>query len=117
MENENKVIFNVSGGQINIAKDSSTINAVQNNGRGKDELEEIVKDIMENIHTLDEEQVDEIVDMLELVRQELSKPTPKTSRLKNCLALIDPMLSIANGIPTLYSNLHKLQEVIGRYIS
>ena len=50
-------VFFASGGQINIAKDSSTINAVQNNGMGKDELEEIVKDIIGYKYVVQEHEI------------------------------------------------------------
>ena len=32
MENRNGVIFNITGGQVNFAKDNANINATQNNG-------------------------------------------------------------------------------------
>lgn len=42
--------------------------------------------------------------------------SPKVSRLRNCIALIAPMMTIANGIPTLSSNLQKFGEFIMNYI-
>lgn len=53
---------------------------------------------------------------VDMAREELAKPQPKVSRLRNCIALIAPMMTIANGIPTLSSNLQKFGEFIMNYI-
>lgn len=116
MDRKNNVTLNISGGQFNISKDSSTLNAVQNNGTSGTELEKIIKGIMDNVNELNKNDADQITDIAEMVKQELSKPEPRVSRLSNCLKLIAPMLTIANGIPTLYDNLQKLQEFIMQYI-
>lgn len=112
----NGMIINMSGGQLNFAKDNATIHAVQNNGVRVNELEDIVKGIMENLSALKKEDADEIADVVEMARNELAKPKPKASRLRNCLTLIAPMFTIVNGIPTLVNNLEKLQELINLHI-
>ena len=56
------------------------------------------------------------LDIVDMAREELAKPQPKVSRLRNCIALIAPMMTIANGIPTLSSNLQKFGEFIMNYI-
>ena len=71
---------------------------------------------MENLSDLKKEDADEIADIVEMTKDELAKPEPKISRLRNCLALIAPIFTIANGIPTLAANLQRLQEVIIQYI-
>lgn len=108
----NGMIINMSGGQFNLAKDNATINATQNNGVNSKELDDIIKGIMENLSDLKREDADEIVDIVEMVKNEVVKPEPKVSRLRNCLSLIAPMITIANGIPTLATNLHELQKFI-----
>ena len=60
---------------------------------------------------------DEIIDLVDMAQNELRKPEPKLSRLRNCLTLIAPMITIANGMPTLVSNLQKLQDFIMQYIN
>lgn len=104
--------FNITGGQVNFAKDNATINATQNNGVSSNELETIIKVIKDNLSDLKKEEADEIIDVVDMAKEELTKPEPKTSRLRNCITLIAPMMTIANGIPTLASNLQKLQEFI-----
>jgi len=116
MPKDNLYEFNICGGQVNISNDSAVINAVQNNGIIKNELDDIIKGIMENLSGLEKEDADEIVDVVEMAKNELAKPEPKVSRLRNCLILIAPMLTIANGIPTLADNLRKLQEFISFYV-
>ena len=113
---DENIIWNVNGGQVNVASGNATINATQNNGVNGKELDDIIKGIIENLTDLKKEDADEIVDVIEMAREELIKPEPKVSRLRNCLALIAPMFTIANGIPTLVANLQKLQEFISLHI-
>lgn len=116
MEDKNMSI-NVSGGQFNYARDNATINAVQyNNGANASELDSIIKGIMENLSGLKKEDADEIVDAVEMAKEELTKPEPRVSRLRNCVSLIAPMFTIANGIPTLVENLQKLVNYITPYV-
>lgn len=116
LSNDNIFKFNISGGQVNISNDNAVINAIQYNGINKNELDDIIKDIMDNLKDLDKENADKIADIVELAEDELTKPEPKVSRLRNCIALIAPMFTIANGIPTLANNLQRLQELINLHI-
>lgn len=109
--------FNVSdGGQVNVAEDNATIYATQNNGVTANELDSIIKGIMNNLSGLKEEDADSIRDIVDMAKDELEKPEPKVSRLKNCLSLIAPMFTVANGIPTLVDNLQKLMDYITLFI-
>ena len=107
MEDKNYTVhFNTSNGsQVNIAKDNATIHAPLNNGVSANELDNIIKEIMNNLS-----------DFVDMAKEELKKPEPKVSRLKNCLTLIAPMFTIANGIPVLADNLQKLIDYITPYI-
>lgn len=111
------ITVNISGGQINIAKDNATINAIQNNGIDGNELETIIQTIKENLFGLKKDDVDGILDVLEQIKEEMDKSEPKKSRLQNCIKIIAPMITIANGIPVLATNLQKLQDFIIQYIS
>ena len=106
------VTLNISGGQVNFAKNNAIINATQNNGISGSELDSLIKVIKENLSGLKQEDADEIIDVVDMAREELTKPEPKTSRLRNCITLIAPMMTVANGIPSLANNLQKLQEFI-----
>ena len=79
-EREDKYIINVNingDGQVNIAKDKSTINAVQNNNTN--DLEKLSKDIKDILRDIDldmgiKQKIEESVETLE---SELSKSEPK----------------------------------------
>ena len=118
MEDKNYTVhFNTSNGsQVNIAKDNATIHAPLNNGVSANELDNIIKEIMNNLSDLKKEDAEEISDIVDMAKEELKKPEPKVSRLKNCLTLIAPMFTIANGIPVLADNLQKLIDYITPYI-
>lgn len=115
VENQ-KILFTVNGGQVNVASGNATIHAIQNNGVNAKELDDIIKGIMENLSDLKKRDADEIADIVEMTKEELAKTEPKVSRLRNCLTLIAPMFTIANGIPTLATNLQRLQDFISLYI-
>ena len=115
-ESKNSMIININSGQINIAQGNSKLNATQNNGTSGDELEKTIEEIRESLHNLNKEDAEKISDVIELAQQELVKSKPKVSRLRNCLTMFAPMFTIANGIPTLTDNLHKLQEIILSYL-
>lgn len=116
LTNKNEMVIHMNGGQLNLANDNATIYATQNVGVSGSELDDIIKGITQNLSGLNKEEAEEIADIAEMARCELVKPEPKVSRLKNCLTLIAPMFTIANGIPTLATNLQKLQEFIMQYI-
>lgn len=117
MENRDGVTFNITGGQVNFAKDNAVISATQNNGISKNELNLIINAIKDNLSSLKKEEADDIIDVVDMAKEELSKSEPKTSRLRNCISLIAPMITIANGMPVLASNLQKLLDFIMQYIN
>ncbi len=108
--------FNMYGGQFNYARDNAMINATQNNGVNVNELDEIIKGIINNLSGLKEEDAENIRDVVEMAKDELEKPEPKVSRLKNCLSLIAPMITVVNGVPVLMDNLRKLMDYIALFI-
>lgn len=67
---------------------------------------------MMNVSCLEEQTAEQIIDIVNMAKQELLKPVPQSSRLRNCLTLIGPMITIVNGVPILAENLNKLKELI-----
>jgi len=109
--------FNISGGgQVNVANDKATIYATQNNSVSVNELDKIIKEIMDNLSGLEKEDAENIKDTVDMAREELVKQEPKVSRLRSCVTLLAPMFTIANGIPTLVNNLQKLVDYIIPFI-
>lgn len=88
----------------------------QNYGVKSDEIESVLKGIMDNLSGLKDEDAESIKDVVDMVREELARPEPKVSRLRNCLTLISPMFTIANGIPILANNLQGLYDYITSFI-
>lgn len=118
-DKENGVTITVNGGQFNISKDDSTLYATQYNVDHNGqlfELENIIKTITDNVYLLEKQKADELIDIVDIAKKELIKPAPQPSRLRNCLTLLGPMFTVANGIPVLIENLHKLQELILQFV-
>lgn len=80
---DKNTIFNVNGGQINLAQDNATINITQNNGVLGDELDKIVKNIVDNLKELNREDADKTVDVVEMAKEEWARPEPREGRLRN----------------------------------
>lgn len=112
--NSNETIAN--GIQLILANDNSKVNPIQINSSEEGELEKIIKGIKDESAGLKEEDAESINHVVDMVKKELRKSKPKVSRLKNCLASIDSMLAIANGIPVLGENLQKLADYVTQYI-
>ena len=107
---------NLSNSQI-IIGDGNMVNARNVNNRKEiNDLSDIIKVIMENMYALEEKDIDVLIDIIEMVKEELEKPKPKKGRLRNCLSLLAPMVTVANGIPALTYNLQKLMDFISSYL-
>lgn len=108
--------WNVSGGQVNVANGNAVINATQNNGVEMSEMENLIKQIMDSVYSLEKEDAETIVDSIEMIRDELQKPEPKGKIISNGIKLLAPMISIANGIPTLADHIQKFIDMVTPYI-
>ena len=117
MSFKDEIDFNNYGGQINYAKDNATINATQNYGLKENELEKIIKDIIDNISYFNKEDYETILDTLEMIQNELSKKKPSSSRLRNCVTLLSPMVTIVNEIPQVAEKIGAVISYIKQYIN
>lgn len=98
---------------INVLIDADNNTVTQNNGIRKDEFEMICEEICRGIGSLNEENRERFMDMLDNVKKEYreEKQKPK-ERLGKCLNFIVPMMTFANEAPGLFDNLQKLQSFI-----
>ena len=113
---DEKMYWNVSGGQVNVASDNATINATQNNGIQLDELDRIVKAIMDNVPSVNKEDAETIVDSVSMIKDELLKPEPKRTIISNGIKLLAPMIPIVDGIPTLTTNIQNLIDFASQFL-
>ena len=114
---DEKMYWNVSGGQVNVASNNATINATQNNGIQSDELDKTVKAIINNVPLVNNEDAETIVDSVNMIKDELLKPEPKRIIISNGIKLLAPMISIVNGIPTLAVSIKKLIDYATEFLS
>lgn len=116
MMGDKNMTFNMNGGQFINANGNATVTVNQNNGISANELDCIIKGIMDNLSGLEEEDAENIRDVVEMAKEEMAKPEPKAGRLRNCLSLIAPMITVANGVPVLVGNLQRLMDFITPFI-
>ena len=113
---DDNIIFNVSGGQVNVANDCATVNAIQNNGLNIDEVEKMVTGIFDNIDGLDDSNTEVLVETVEMIREELARPQPKKSVIGAGIKLIAPIVSIANGMPILATNIQTFIDYVTQFL-
>lgn len=113
---DEKTYWNVTGGQVNIANDNATVNAVQNNGASVEEINKLVDGILDNLGDVDSDTSETIVDSVTMIKEELMKPTPKRAILANGIKLLAPIVSIVNGVPLLADNIQALITYVSTLI-
>lgn len=110
------VTFNVTGGQVNIANDTATINATQNNGTEVNELGDIIRGINDSLSGLSENKREEVAGAIDIIQEELVKAEPKVGKLRLATSTLAQIISIANGAPILVANIQKLIELVAQRI-
>lgn len=88
-----KFVITVNGGQVNIAKDNSTINAIQNNGIDINQLDCLLQAIINSYpqekSPEDKEAIEESVDV---IKEELQNENPKKSLIKTALSSLEHII-------------------------
>lgn len=117
-EEVNYMITN-NGGQVNISRDMSTLNAVQNVGAKSDELINLVGEInrLLKVSEISDEQREIIGESIDTIQNELQANSPKKGLIKACITGLKAAIS---GIPTaieLYENINQLIEFVTSNIS
>lgn len=108
--------FEMNGGQFIFAKGHAKVKAKQINGANAKELDQIIRGITDHLSALNEEDAECVKDAVDMAKEELEKPKPKVSRLKNCLSIMAPMVTVANGAPILVENLKKFTDYLAPYL-
>lgn len=76
----------VNNGQVNLATDNATINAVQNNGVDVNQLKMLIDTIRkEATGNCTSDDMDTVNESLEVIENELTQPSPKKSLLKTAI--------------------------------
>lgn len=94
-------MITVNGGQVNISKDNSTINAIQNNnGSGSDGLISIVSSIKSLIDdTIPKDEKELIIENVDAIQEQLEADKPKKGLIRACInGLNTAILAIPNAI-------------------
>lgn len=86
MDENIKYEIKVTNGQVNLASDNSTINAVMNNGIDFDKLNKLIEAAISKIpNTFDNKDIVEIKDDLDIIKTELSNSNPKKGFIRTAL--------------------------------
>ena len=113
---DENMVWNVSGGQVNYARDNATITAKQNNGISIDEMENIIGSIKSNLSEIEQDDAETILDSVEMIKEEIMKPKPQKKIISNGIKLLASMIAVASGIPTLTESIQKFIDLVTPYI-
>ena len=109
---DENMMFNVSGGQVNISQGNSTLNAV---------LIKTVFSFLEKIKLdlskLSPKDEEEAIDAIDMIRSEIENQQPKKGNIKIGIKSLAPIITVANGIPVLISNLQKFIDIVTTFIN
>ena len=99
-DEEEKYMVTINGTQVNISKDHSTLNAINNNGTDSNDLVKLVTAIKGLIdETIPDEEKETIIESVETIQEQLQSTTPKKGLIKNCmLGLNTAILGIPHAI-------------------
>lgn len=114
--NEKKWFTNNGNLQLNIANDEAIVVATQNNNIENNELNDILNEIKEYSFQIKKANREELLDVIEMIKDELKKENKNKSRLRNCVTLLAPMLTISKEVPVLAEKISKLIDFVGQYI-
>ena len=104
--------------QINFNEGSENYSVIQKNGIEDGELKNMCDALVNDIHILNEEDRIEFKKLIEEIKEEFGDShKSKENKLTKCLKLIVPMLTIANGTPTLCENIQNLQTFLMAHIT
>jgi hypothetical protein len=84
-DEDEKYTITMHGGQFNLARDRSFINASQNNGMDASQLHALISNVLNHVEHTNEADKEIIVDNLEVIKSELSSSAPKRGFLKTAL--------------------------------
>lgn len=117
--NYNCTIVNADkSNQISFNEGSENFSVIQKNGIEEGELINMCDALVNEIHILNEEDRSEFKKLIEQIKEEFGdSQKSKENKLTKCLKLIVPMLTIANGTPTLCENIQNLQSFLMTHIT
>ena len=110
-DEEEKYMITNNGGQVNISKDNSTLNATQNIGVKADELSNIIssiKDLLDD--SIPSEVKEQIEDSIEGIKSESTKENPNKSILRMSVNFLKQSIEKVPTAIKLCENINKLIE-------
>ncbi|MDR1409626.1 MAG: hypothetical protein LBJ12_05080 [Oscillospiraceae bacterium] len=86
MDDNIKYSITVNNGQVNLASDNATINAVQNNGINIEELKVLIQTLKKSAPTdMDKDEKETFSESIETLEHELTQPKPKKSLMNTAI--------------------------------
>lgn len=86
---DNNVTYNINGNQVNIANDSATINATQNNGIETDKLKELISEMRTSLSAdLSDDDKQTALESIDAIETELQSESPNETTVKTHFKLL-----------------------------
>lgn len=103
-------MITINGEQVNISKDNSTLNAIQNKGSVPDELTKIVQEISKSLdNNISDEQKEIIQESVDTIQRELKNDKPKKGLIKACITGLN---TVTTNIPTAIKLCDNIKQLV-----
>ena len=114
LDDSTRYNITVHNGQVNLANDNSTINAVMNNGVDQFRLNELLNNLVAKSQIeLPVEEQEIVSDSVEVIRQELQNEKPKKSLLRGVMSTLNGIKNSAEFLAALATLAQFLQPILG----
>jgi hypothetical protein len=108
-----KYAITVNNGQVNLASDSATINAVQNNGINIEELQKLIGALKEAAPTdMNDEEEESFNESVETLEHELVQPKPKKSLINTAIKALKAIKDTTEFAAAIFAIVQFVQTVI-----
>lgn len=112
IDSSSTTVFNISGGQVNIANDNSTVNATQNNGIDVDELDYLIENVLKYSKGLTDEDKEILNNELETIKT-VKNSDCKKGYIKAALKTIKAI----KGTAEFMTSIVPLIQLVMQYVS
>ncbi len=114
LDDSTRYNITVHNGQVNLANDNSTINAVVNNGIDQPRLNELLSNLVAKSQIeLPIEKQEIVSDSVEVIRQELQSEKPRKSLLRGVMSTLNGIKNSAEFLAALATLAQFLQSIPG----
>lgn len=108
-----KYNITVTNGQVNVATDAATINAIVNNGVDGEKLQNLLAEVLKACSVgLSEEDAETVHGSLEVIQEELTKPKPRKGFIQTAITALNAIKGTAEFAAAVVALVQFVQTIV-----